>query len=387
MHFRDPIFAPRPYVSVFVCFLAALLAARPSVCQTEDLAAQRMAHLRRGVNTSEWFAQSPGNYSVERLRAFTTLDDISRIHTLGFDHIRLSVDAAPLTLWQQGTPAGKEFMAELDRVVEKATSEDLAVIVDVHPEDSYKKQLFEGTESVERFDSLWTALATHFRDTDPRLVFFEIMNESEQSDPQRWRSIETQAAQAIRAVAPGHSILASGAHWSGLDDLLKLEPLPLENIIYTFHDYEPFPFTHQGATWTMTEVRPLRGVPYPSTPENITPLLSQEPTLADRLWLEQYGLAQWNASRVNTTVDFADQWSRLHHVPVYCGEFGVYRAFAPPAARAQWIRDMRTALESHSIGWAMWDYQQGFSLVTKRKGEVILDRAVLNALGLGTSSN
>ena len=40
-------------------------------------------------------------------------------------------------------------------------------------------------------------------------------------------------------------------------------------MIYTFHDYEPFPFTHQGATWTDPAVAPLRDVPYPSTPENV----------------------------------------------------------------------------------------------------------------------
>jgi endoglucanase len=157
-------------------------------------------------------------------------------------------------------------------------------------------------------------------------------------------------------------------------------------VIYTFHDYEPFAFTHQGATWTTPEVASLRGVPYPSTPENIAPLLPQEPTLAAQYWLQQYGLARWDAARVDRTLALAEQWSRLHHAPVYCGEFGVYKPFAPPADRARWIQDMRSALEAHNIGWAMWDYQDSFGAVTKQNGTTTPDRAILTALGLGSSA-
>jgi hypothetical protein len=194
-------------------------------------------------------------------------------------------------------------------------------------------------------------------------------------------------AQAIRAAAPHHTLIASGAHWSGLNDLLQLAPLPLDNVIYTFHDYEPFPFTHQGATWTSPEVRPLRGIPYPSTPENIHSLLAQEPTLAAQYWLEQYGLARWDAARIDRTLVFAAQWSTAHHVPVYCGEFGVHKPYAPPADRARWIHDMRIALEAHTIGWAMWDYQANFGLVTKGNGVTTPDPALLDALGLPSAAD
>ena len=80
--------------------------------------------------------------------------------------------------------------------------------------------------------------------------------------------------------------------------LLPLQPLALPNIIYTLHDYEPFAFTHQGATWTETAVQPLRNVPYPSTPESIAKNLDQEPTLAGQFFVQQYGLARWDARRL-----------------------------------------------------------------------------------------
>ena len=162
-----------------------------------------------------------------------------------------------------------------------------------------------------------------------------------------------------------------------------LEPIAVSNVIYTFHDYEPFPFTHQGATWTSPQVLPLRKVPYPSTPEAVQPNVNQEPSLAGQFWVEQYGLNRWDAQRIDATLAFAEKWSDLHHAPVYCGEFGVLRDYVDPAMRAQWVRDMRVALEKHKIGWAMWDYHNGFGVAVRDKdGKSVVDPQTVKALGL-----
>lgn len=305
---------------------------------------------------------------------------------MGFDHIRLSVDAAPLLPWLAAThndpQATIPFLTELDKVVNAAIADGLAVVVDIHPEDDYKAQLGHGTIAVEHFTTLWRALAHHYAATDPARVFFEIMNEPEQDDPYRWQGIESTVAEAIRTVAPQHTVIVAGAHYSGLSDLLLLKPIAVPNVIYTFHDYEPFAFTHQSATWTSPEVEPERMVPYPSTPENIAPNLAEEPDLAGRFFVEQYGLNRWDAGRVRDTIAFAQQWSRQYGAPVYCGEFGVLREHVDPRMRDAWLRDMRMTLESDGIGWAMWDYRTNFGIVTKANGTTIPDPGVVEALGL-----
>lgn len=374
----------KQFFAALLMTLSAALLVNPALGQStnDQLAFQRAQHLQRGINTSMWFAQSPGNYSVEKLRTFTTGDDIALIRRMGFDHIRLSIDPVPLLAWLKAPDMPNPFMTELDRVVKTVTDQKLAVIIDIHPESSYKAQLFQGTESVDHFAALWRALAKHFSSTDPDLVFFEIMNEPEQSDPYRWQGIESFIGTQIRKEAPNHTIIAAGAHWSGLEDLLALEPIAVSDVIYTFHDYEPFPFTHEGATWTDPRVVPLRSVPYPSTPEAVQPNLSQEPTLAAQYWVEQYGLDRWDAQRIEADMAFAARWSQLHHAPVYCGEFGVLRYYANPTMRVQWLHDMRVAFEKHHIGWAMWDYQTNFGIVTKKDGKTVPDPAVVKALGL-----
>ncbi len=94
-----------------ILFPALLTPSPTHAQQTDDLAFQRAQHLRHGINTSDWFAQS-GDYSVQRLRTFTTDDDIRLIHHLGFDHIRISIDADPLLAWQRKQDNGIAFVGE-----------------------------------------------------------------------------------------------------------------------------------------------------------------------------------------------------------------------------------------------------------------------------------
>jgi endoglucanase len=302
-----------------------------------DVAWTRAQSLQHGINASLWFAQSR-DYTVERLRSFTTADDIALMERLGFDHVRLSIDPAPLIAGDLTRGhADFPFLKEPDRVVDSMLQHHLAVIIDLHPEASYKATLRTNDEAVEHFAILWTAIAQHYKSRDPQRVFFEIMNEPEETDPYRWIGVEETIADAIRKAAPEHTIIATGARWSGLPDLLATRPLFLSNIIYTFHDYEPFAFTHQGATWTDPHVAPLRSIPYPSNPDDIEGNIGQANSLSGAFFIEEYGLARWDLSRVDHTISFAKRWSEAYNVPVYCGEFGVLRDYVQPSMRGSMI--------------------------------------------------
>jgi endoglucanase len=365
------------------CFTAAQsqLSDVAATSSPASLAARRAQLLHRGVNASMWFAQA-GDYSPARLRSYTTADDIALMQRMGFDHVRLSVDGDELLRAAPPNGLNATFIAELDTAVNTMLKDGLRVIVDVHPSDEFKRQLQTDDDAITRFLRLWNALAGHYAQTDPERLFFEVLNEPEFEDAQQWAAVQTRAIAAIRQAAPHHTIIATAVHYSGLTDLLALEPVTDPNVIYTFHDYEPFPFTHQGATWAMAEVRPLRRVPYPSSPENIEAAIAQEQSLVDQHWIDTYGLNRWDAARIRSELSFAGKWAALHHVPVYCGEFGVYQPYADPAMRAAWLRDTRTALEEQGIGWAVWDYQGSFAVVTRTNGKAAPIPAIAEALGL-----
>ncbi|HUD14630.1 MAG TPA: cellulase family glycosylhydrolase, partial [Terracidiphilus sp.] len=102
----------------------------------------RAQHLKHGINASQWFAQSASDYSAARTNRYTDAADVALMAKLGFDNVRLSIDATPL----EGRPHGAdglngEFLGRLDKAVDTMLADGLAVTIDVHPEESYKEKV------------------------------------------------------------------------------------------------------------------------------------------------------------------------------------------------------------------------------------------------------
>jgi aryl-phospho-beta-D-glucosidase BglC (GH1 family) len=344
----------------------------------------RAQHLKRGINVSHWFSQNAQDYSAHHTDTETTPEDIAIIAKLGFDNVRLSVDATPLEQYPRGADGlNAEFMTRLDRALDTILADGMAVQVDLHPEEAYKQGIRANNVSVDRLVQLWRRLAAHYANRDPERVFFEIMNEPEENDPYRWAGMQARVAAAIREAAPRHTIIATGPNYSDIVDLLTQHPLPDGNVIYNFHFYDPHEFTHQGAAWGAPYWIYEHGIPYPPTEDSMQELVKQVPDLADRYKLENYWLDHWDAHRIRLMIDEAAAWAHENNVPLICNEFGAYREVTAPASRLAWLHDVRTALEADGIGWAMWDYHNGFGVAVKdANGKSVVDPGTVEALGL-----
>ncbi len=351
---------------------------------SESGIAQRHAqHLRHGINLSEWFAQvyDQKGYTKEHFETWNTAQDIALIKSMGFDHVRLSVNPQPMFQHGQADRIPADYLGYLDSAVQMILDHGLAVIIDVHPESDFKQKLVAEDSFVEQFEDYWRRLARHYSSTNPDVVSFEILNEPEFHDRYRWQGVQAKLAVAIREGAPQHTIIVAGAYWSSENELLFFDPLRDSNIIYNFHFYDPHIFTHQGATWSTNYVHYLKELPYPSTPENVQQAAALLPDAVNHLQAIHYGLDRWNASRIDGEIGQVAAWAKRWKVPVTCNEFGVYRRAANPQDRAAWISDVRTTLEKYSIGWAMWDYSGGFGVVTKQNGQPMPDEVTVKALG------
>lgn len=344
----------------------------------------RAGHLRHGINLSEWFAQvyDSRGYTKEHFETWTTAQDILLIKQMGFDHVRLSVNPAPMFRHNHADDLPADYLGYLDGAISMILDQGLAVIIDAHPEGDFKEKLANSSAFVEEFTDFWRALAAHYASCNPDMVFFEILNEPEIRDAYRWSGIQERLAVAIREGAPQHTVIVAGARWSDDDDLLAMEPLRDANVIYNFHFYEPHVFTHQGATWGDNYWHAVQALPYPSSPETAERVAANVPDRQKRLWIVRYGLDHWNAARMDAEFAQVEAWAKNWNVPVTCNEFGVYRKAAKPEDRAAWLKDVRTALEKHGIGWAMWDYSGGFGVVTKAQGQPVVDPVTVQALGM-----
>ena len=364
--------------------LLMVLLATFQISSAQSPAFERAASLQHGINLSGWFASS-GDLNQQHFDTFTNEADLKLIHEMGFDSVRLGVEPSLIVRHGQLNPANPEAVAHLDRSIDRALANHLAVMLCVFPNDDYKRNL--ATErGVDDFVLLWRVLAAHFSKTDPDKVFFELMNEPEVQDPYRWMGIQARVVEAIRGVDTDHTIIATAANYSSLPDLLQLEPLRDANVIYNFHFYEPYQFTHQGASWGSSEWVFFKDIPYPATPDTLAAQMKNVPSDPARYNLFLYGIGGWGRQSISARIAFAAAWARERKVPLICNEFGAYRDTADPASRARWIGDVRSALEENHIGWAMWDYRGNFGVVERSSTQITPDRAILRALGLNADA-
>jgi hypothetical protein len=96
------------FLTLFVAGLGGSTAARERAQQKAGTSAvsaggvpeRRLAHLRHGINLSDWFAQvgDPGGYNKQHFDTAITPHDLDLIQAMGFDHVRLSVDPRPMSM-------------------------------------------------------------------------------------------------------------------------------------------------------------------------------------------------------------------------------------------------------------------------------------------------
>jgi aryl-phospho-beta-D-glucosidase BglC (GH1 family) len=322
---------------------------------------ERVARLARGVNLSHWLWLPQGKTAAER-DAWFTAADARTLREAGLTHVRLPFDADQV--WDRGAGALREDgCAELERAVARCVGAGLAVVVDAHPRAAeWLRPDPEGR--LKDLEAMWAVLARRLAGSDPEWVLFEVLNEPHDlKDPAIWPAEQERLVAIIRAAAPRHTIIATGDDYGNIDGLLRLKPLADSNVVYSFHFYEPHDFTHQGATWGAPHWKYLKGLPYPSSPENVDGAVRETADEHAASVVRRYGRERWGAERVSAEIRRAAAWGARHHVAVYCGEFGVYREFSPRESRLAWLRDVGAALKEQKIGWAMWDYAGGFAMM------------------------
>ena len=369
---------------VFFVGLTAILPTGQTVMQSRSVPASRLSHLRHGINASEWFAQvyDQRGYTREHFQTWTTAEDVALIKSMGFDHVRLSINPQSMMPNHRPDEISVEYFGYLDAAVKMILDQGMAVVIDLHPESDFKTRLAKDDSFVQETADFWRALALHYSTWDAEHVFFEILNEPEMADRYRWYGVQVKLAAAIREGAPQHTMIAAGARWSADDELVFIEPLRDSNVIYNFHFYEPHIFTHQGATWGSYVWHWVKWLHYPSSPESAAKVAAVAPDAVDRLIIIRYGQDYWNAARIDAEITQVAEWAHQRGVPGVCNEFGVYRQYVEPQDRETWIHDVRTSLERHGMGWTMWDYSGSFGVVTKKDGKNVPDPLTLQALGL-----
>ncbi|HYO97245.1 MAG TPA: cellulase family glycosylhydrolase [Polyangiaceae bacterium] len=342
-----------------------------SIAIENPLQAKAEILLDRGYNITNWLEQ-------ERFDGFRYDEAfVEQLAAAGFKSLRLPIDLDLYVTARSGTADTLELTVDddlfviLDNFAEWTLTHGLSLTIDYHQYD--RSLVLADPDSINEVVLLWGMVAEHFADDPREDLFFELMNEPELSiggaapTQAQWTESAERMVAAIRAVDDVHTIIFGDIEWYGIGPLSRREPLSDPNVIYAFHTYEPFIFTHQGADWT--DIPATHDIPYPYTPERwseySTDLGFGQFTPS---WLRQAAQDYYRTGHRSATwnrVVAAKRWAVENNVPVICNEFGAYDRTARLEDRARYYTDLIGIFEELSIPWQHW------FMIMDAQGEVI----------------
>ncbi len=275
-------------------------------------------------------------------------DDFAIIAKAGFNTIRLPVRWAGYAASRAPYEIDPAFMARVEHVVGRARAAGLNVILNSHNFDDLHAK---PARNVERLAGIWTQVAARFATQSRDHVWFEIENEPHHKlTNTNLVATLTPALVAIRKTNPDRPVIIGGEFWSGIDSLATLTLPDDPHVVPTFHYYEPFDFTHQGATWVK-----------PSPPTG-----------------RAYG-TEADIERLTRDVGKLRAYIKRTGKTPFMGEFGANGPI-PIDQRVKYLRTIRTAFDTTGIGMCAWAYTSTFPLYDSAKEAWI--PGMLSAMGL-----
>lgn len=378
---------------------------------------------RRAINNANWLAYP--RYQEEpatgiKWPAYDPFKPgrqvIGLLQTNGFEAMRLIVDPVPFLVFDANRR--DHLYRMLFDTVQLIQSHSLKVIIALAPPSQHPvwgaDLLFAhpNTEYLTRYLALVRDMAERLATFDPDVTAFELVNEPripcEGGEQERWQNILGDLIKQARAGNPTIPLVVSGACMSAPEGLILLDAKRFNdpNLIYTFHYYEPFSFTHQGASFVGRPISYFDQIPYPAAArplrdvfrhvENrIKDLESDHAERTKQIKEARQNLTgyyAWGHNRGTMDKEFTEiaAWAKRNDVPperIFIGEFGINkRSDKSPGAlcsdRAAWITAVRTAAEGQNFRWAFFDILGEFGALLDTK-PLTLDPVILGSLGIG----
>jgi endoglucanase len=314
----------------------------PAMSQFTALSAQDQVHqMGRGVNIIGydpfWRDGAVGNYKDEHF---------AKIKAAGFSTVRAVLFA--FRALDARNKLDPRWLNRLDWVVATARKHGLNVIIDEHDFDECSKDV---PACMPKLTAVWAQLAERYRN-EPNTVIFELLNEPHgQFDAATWNASFPQVLAMMRKTNPTRNVIVGGVQWNSRTTLKDLQlPADDRHLIATFHYYDPFPFTHQGASWADEPIRSTTGVHFG--------------TAAER-------------ARIDTDFAAVKAWSDASGRPVFLGEFGAYDKGAMDE-RALWTATVARTAEKYGFAWAYWQFSSDFLLYDFKRDDFV--QPILKAL-------
>lgn len=331
----------------------------------------------KGVNMLKWF--ETGYDALPDLNKHDEAD-FACLKSMGVDVVRLPIH---FEFQMEPVNTGKVndlVFEKLDQICDWAEKYQIYLVIDNH---SFGAVEIQNTISPETYkvhlQALWPQIAQRYKNRSEYIIY-EIMNEPPDNLLDIWDKLQKETLDLIRQYDTKHTIVVTSAHFDSLDNLVKMKPYKDPNLIYTFHFYEPGPFTQQGAVGPLFNVRDL---PFPYDKKQMPKL---DPTLVDwaKSEIQNKYPQQGNVKFINDKLKKVASWAKKNNVRVWAGEIGA-AARSRPVDRLFWMKTTVALLNEYNIPYCTWgiDADHGF-LETEDLSMLFpddIDRYALEAYG------
>ena len=282
---------------------------------------------------------------------------IDEISILGYMSLRLPVDLE-YYLEQSTTRVKKRFLRLMFRITRYINSKHMDFIL-VNFNHHLKHENYISRS--EQISDNWLYLLEVINYDKERIdnLYIEIANEPNLY-PNEWDQVCTIAVEKIRAKYKEIPLIIGATNFNSIYELSRMEPLKYDNIIYSFHFYEPFIFTHQGTSWTGIQNATIN-IPFPYTDSIEMPELHPEAkgTSGEINYRDYRHTGTTQA--INDKLEMVKVWCDTNNVKVWCTEYGV-TTNADYLSRLNYLKQVRETLQTMQIKGFVWEFEGNFGI-------------------------
>lgn len=318
---------------------------------------------------------------MEHFETYITEADAINIKNMGLDHVRIGFDQ--IVMEESPYVYREKTFEYLHNFVEACERQGLRVILNMHKaignycDIKEDVTLFDSQELQNRFIAMWVEFEKRY--ADKQEVMFELLNEVRNIDPELWNDLADRTIKAIREINPTRKIIVGSICWNRQECLKDLRVWDDENIIYTFHMYDPHMFTHQRGVLQSGWLYANMALPYPTDDveryRTVQRIVSGNP--------EQVCFAgdkRIDRDHLKKLLLPAKEFADAHPDKIlWCGEFGTIR-HCKMEYRENWMEDVISILNEWDMPYSVWNYLSTpndgnrFSLVDDDTREILSER-------------
>ena len=284
------------------------------------------------------------------------LAKLETAHKIGFKTIRLPVDFDSYTDKKTNTIDIK-LLQKLLVIYNYTNSKQMNLIITCHYGQLYKTVDFYKEASGIVY--MWKQFVIFFKGKGYDNLFFGLYNEP-RVPGEEWAFADEEMISKLRPSDRNRYWIVGSTDYNGIDAFTQLKLIKNDHkIIYTFHFYQPYIFTHQGASWDIEKTY-ITNLPYPYNVKEMPALPARAKGKVMEYNYNHY-CDKGNKNFIIQKIRKIYEWSVLNQAPVICTEFGAINTISKKY-RDNYITDVTDVMKEFGIPAMVWDLDQTFSI-------------------------